>query len=217
VPNVDFSVMRHSMVASQLRTNSVTDVRVVAAMDLVAREDFVPAALRALAYVDRPLSLSGARALNPPLATARLLCEATVRKDDRVLLVGAATGYAAAVLSDLVASVVALEEDDALIAHAKGALSGYANVELVEGPLAQGWPAGAPFDVIIFDGAIEHLPAQLSGQLAGDGRLVAVMIDSGVTRLALGRRAGDGFGLFPIADVEAAVLPGFAMPKTFKF
>jgi protein-L-isoaspartate(D-aspartate) O-methyltransferase len=217
VPNVDFSVMRHSMVESQLRTNSVTDARVVAAMDRVAREDFVPSALRALAYVDRPLALSGGRTLNPPLATARLLCEATLRKEDRVLLVGAATGYTAAILSELVANVVVLEEDEALATDATANLSGMANVELVAGPLSQGWAALAPYDVILIDGAIEHLPAQLSEQLSGDGRLVTAILDSGVTRLALGRRAGDGFGLFPVADVEAAVLPGFSVPKSFKF
>jgi protein-L-isoaspartate(D-aspartate) O-methyltransferase len=217
VPNVDFSVMRHSMVESQLRTNSVTDSRVVAAMDRVAREDFVPAELRTLAYVDRPLALSAGRALNPPLATARLLCEAALRKDDRVLLVGAATGYTAAVLSGLVSTVVALEEDGALVAHAKAALSGFANVDVVTGSLSQGWAESAPYDVIMIDGAIEHVPAQLSGQIADDGRFVTGLIDAGVTRLALGRRAGDGFGLFPVADLEAAVLPGFAVPKTFKF
>jgi protein-L-isoaspartate(D-aspartate) O-methyltransferase len=217
VIKMDFADMRRAMVESQLRTNSVTDVRVTAAMDRVAREDFVPAELRAVAYVDRPLPLSTGRTLNPPLATARLLNEAVIGKDDKVLLVGAATGYAAAVLGQLAGVVIALEVDQTLVGLAQQNLVAMNNVEVVSGALELGWSAGAPYDIIIVDGAIAQVPVALSSQLAENGRLVTGIVDSGVTRLAYGRRVHDGFGLIPITDAEAVVLPGFDVPKTFSF
>ena len=176
-----------------------------------------PKRIARVAYIDRPLSVAEGRALNPPLATARMLNEAAIEMTDKVLLVGAATGYTAAVLAELAGQVVALEQDAALSANAARNLADVSNVTLVSGPLAAGWAADAPYDLIVIDGAVEQIPASLSAQLGADGRLVAGMIDAGVTRLVYGRRAGDGFGLFPIIDAEAAVLPGFEATKSFSF
>ena len=212
----DFDAMRHAMVVSQLRTSAVSDVRVVTAMGDVPREGFVPATQAAVAYRDAPLPLPGARAINPPLITGRLLTAAELLPTDRVLLVGAAMGYAAAVLARLAASVVALEEDATLAAAARDAIAD-ASVEVVEGPLNAGWAQGAPYDVIVIDGAIETVPQAIVNQLAPGGRLTTGIVDRGVTRLALGRRTEGGFGLVDFADLGCIELPGFAKPKTFQF
>jgi protein-L-isoaspartate(D-aspartate) O-methyltransferase len=209
-----FEAMRRAMVESQLRTTGVNDPRVIAAMAAVPRERFVPEARRALAYMDRPVALGGGRELNLPEATGRLLTAAQVARRDRVLLVGAATGYTAALLRELAGHVVALEEDARLAAVARGLLQG---VELVEGPLHLGWSAGAPYDLVFVDGRIEHVPDALVDQLAEGGRLAAAVHEKGATRLGLGRKAGVGFGMDLFADCEASPLPGFAKPKTFVF
>jgi protein-L-isoaspartate(D-aspartate) O-methyltransferase len=206
---------RAAMVVSQLRTSGVSDARVVAAMAQVEREKFLPESQRALAYRDRSLPLGNGRSQNPPLATGLLLTEARLQPTDKVLVVGAAGGYAAAVAAQLAAKVVAVEVDPALAAAARSALEGQA--ELVEGPLADGHAAGAPYDVLIIDGAVEELPAALAAQVAPGGRIVAGLIDRGVTRLASGLRSEGGFGLNPFADIETAVLPGFEKPLGFKF
>jgi protein-L-isoaspartate(D-aspartate) O-methyltransferase len=212
-----FEAMRHSMVASQLRTNAVNDPRVVEAMAKVPREAFLPPEHRAIAYRDTLLPLAGGRRHNSPLATGRLLTEARVQPSDRVLLVGAAGGYAAAVLALLAKSVVALEEEDSLVAIARGGLAGEANVELVQGPLNAGWPAGAPYDLLVIDGAVEHVPDALVQQVTTGGRIVTGIVDRGITRLAKGRRSEGGFGLADFVDIECAELPGFRRLRTFQF
>lgn len=207
----DFDQMRCAMVDSQLRTNSVTDPRLVAVLSEVPRERFVPDALRAGAYTDRSVPLGGGRHLNPPLATARMIAEADPAPGDRVLVIGSATGYAAAVLVALTASVTALEEDAAL------APVPTPGVTFVSGPLAEGWAAGAPYDLILIDGAVESVPKAIVDQLADGGRLATGIVERGVTRLAIGRRTGGGFGLVTVIDAEAVTLPGFSPPPAFIF
>lgn len=212
----NFEHMRRAMVASQLRTTGVNDPRVVAAMGEVPRERFVPRDKVPIAYADALVPLTGGRALNSPMSLGRLLTQAAPRESDHCLVVGAATGYAAAVLARLTRSVVAVEEDRELAASAREALAGTA-VELVEGPLAGGHAERAPYDLILIDGAVEHVPDALVGQLAESGRLAAAILDDGVARLSLGRRAGGAFGTVAFADVATAVLPGFTRPKPFTF
>ena len=206
----NFSSMRAAMVESQLRTSDVDDPRVIAAMARVPREDFVPAERRAMAYVDRSIPLAGGRALNPPLATGRLLKEAQVEQGDRVLLIGAATGYSAALLSALGAKVtaVAVEEGPQLTAE---------NVVIVRGPLAAGAPDGAPYDILFIDGAVEQVPAALIAQLADGARVVTGLVERGVTRLCSGRVVSGVLGLVSLTDLEMVVLPGFAAPERFVF
>lgn len=212
-----FDAMRNAMVASQLRTNAVNDPRVVEAMRDIARENYLPEAHRAIAYRDTLLPLTATRRHNSPLATGRLITEARIAATDRVLLIGAAGGYAAAVLGRLAASVTAVEEDESLASLATTALAGQGNVSLVRGPLNAGSPANGPYDVLIIDGAVEHVPDTLVAQLRPGARVTTGIADRGVTRLASGRRTDGGFGLLDFADIECAVLPGFAAPKTFKF
>src|SRR4051812_29835559 len=144
----NFEHMRRAMIASQLRTTGTNDPRVLAAMGEVARERFVPEGRLPLAYADALVPLKPGRDLNPPMALGRLLTQASPREGEKALLVGAASGYAAAVLEKLVGALVAVEEDAELAAQAKAALAG-TSVELIEGPLAKGWPKGAPYDFIL--------------------------------------------------------------------
>ena len=211
-----FEPMRRAMVASQLRTTGVNDPRVIAAMGEVARERFVPAERSALAYADATVPLADGRALNPPMVLGRLLTEAQLQGDERALVIAAGTGYAAAVLARLVGSVTAVEEDKALTAFAREALADTA-VTLVEGPLAEGWAAGAPYDFILIDGAVEYLPQAIIDQAADGARIGLALLDRGVTRLAMGRVVAGAFGLSTFADAAVAILPGFGQPRGFTF
>jgi protein-L-isoaspartate(D-aspartate) O-methyltransferase len=211
-----FEPMRRAMVASQLRTTGVNDPRVVGTMGEVARERFVPVERSALAYADAIVPLADGRALNPPMALGRLLTEAQLRGHERALVIGAGTGYAAAVLARLVGSVTALEEDAALAATAREALADTA-VTLVQGPLAQGWNAGAPYDFILIDGAVDVVPQPIVDQAADGGRIGLALLDRGVTRLAMGWVAGGAVGFVPFADAAVAILPGFEKPRGFTF
>lgn len=213
----NFDAMRHAMVASQLRTTAVSDQRVVAQMARVPREAFVPEALRPVAYRDGTIDLGQGRAVNLPMATGRLLTEAYLEANDRVLLIGAATGYTAALLAGIVAQVVAVEENADLLAAARTALAADAKVKLVDAPLTAGNPADAPYDVLVIDGAVEEIPAVLIEQVRIDGRIVTGLVDKGVTRLASGRRTEGGHGVRPFADAECTILPGFARPRAFQF
>ena len=212
----NYDHMRRAMIANLLRTTGTNDPRVLAAFGEVARERFVPRDKVALAYADALVPLKPGRDLNNPLALGRLLTEAAPREGERALVIGAATGYAAAVLSQLVGSVVAVEEDEELAAFARQALAGY-RVTLVEAPLADGHAAGGPYDLILVDAAIEVVPDAFVEQLAELGRLVTGTVDRGVTRLSIGRKSGDAFGIASFSDAAAAVLPGFAKPKAFTF
>lgn len=212
----NFDHMRRAMIASQLRTTGTNDPRVLAAMGEVPRERFVPAARASLAYADALVPLKPGRDFNSPMALGRLLTEAAPRPGERTLVVAAATGYAAAVLVRLAGSVVALEEDAELAAEARSNLEG-SGITLVEGPLADGCPEKGPYDLILIDGAVEGVPDSLVAQLADGGRLASGLLENSVTRLAIGRRAGEGFGMAAFADAAAAILPGFAKPRAFKF
>lgn len=211
-----FEPMRRAMVASQLRTTGVNDPRVIAAMGEVERERFVPAERGAIAYADAMVPLGHGRQLNPPMALGRMLTEARLRGDERALVIGAASGYSAAVLSRLVASVTALEEVPELAAAARDAL-GETGAELVEGPLTGGYPAGAPYDFVLIDGAVGEIPQAIVDQVADGGEVALALIDRGVTRLGIGRVVAGTFGVTTYADAAAAVLPGFEEPRTFSF
>jgi len=226
---VDFQAARRAMVDGQIRTSDVTDLRLIAAMLDIPREAFVLPSLAALAYADRDLPLDGdgeivaggrsPRLLARPMVQARLIQAADLEPQDRILVVGAGTGYSAAIVSRLAANVTALEQDPKLAARARAVLSEHAiaSVTVVEGPLAQGWPAASPYDVIIFDGGVEWIPEVFFGQLASVGRLVAVVIAGMVGKGMLFRSErgqASGRALF---DAMAPVLPGFKIAPTFVF
>jgi protein-L-isoaspartate(D-aspartate) O-methyltransferase len=213
----NYKAMRRAMVESQLRTSDVNDPVILEAILAEPREIYVPEEKRSAAYIDRAVPLANGRALNPPLATTRLLVEAAPQAGEKVLLVGAATGYAAALLARLGCEVVAIEEDEALVAHAKAALNGRAGVQLEAAPLSKGWDKNAPYDLLFVDGAVEELGEDLISQIRVDGRVVFARVEHGITRLCVGTRTAGGFGARAFADWEAVTLPGFARPKSFTF
>jgi protein-L-isoaspartate(D-aspartate) O-methyltransferase len=221
----DFVAARRTMVDGQVRTSDVTDLRIIGAMLEIPRERFVPEMQSALAYLDRDIEVTpgkrekDARCLLKPMVLAKLIQAAEVRKMDRVLDVGCATGYSSALLARLAASVVALEEDGALAQAAGQNLKslGVMNVSVVTGPLNEGWQAGTPFDVIVLNGAAENIPKALSRQLKEGGRLVAIEGRAPATRGMLYRRVGSDVSRWPIFDAGAPVLPGFALPPAFVF
>jgi protein-L-isoaspartate(D-aspartate) O-methyltransferase len=211
-----FEPMRRAMVASQLRTTGVNDPRVVAAMGDVARERFVPADRVALAYADALVPIAPGRALNPPMVLGRMLTEAHLTGTERALVIGAGTGYSAALLARLVGSVVAVEEDPALAAFARDALAS-TGVTIFEGPLTEGHAEGAPYDFILIDGAVEQVPQAIVDQVADGGEIALALADGGVTRLAVGRVVAGAFGTTVFADAATAILPGFSKARGFSF
>lgn len=213
----DFAAARRHMIESQLRPSDVSDPVVIAAMAVTPREDFIPASHRAIAYIDRAVPLGGGRVLNPALSTGLLLTRAELSSDDKVLLIGSGCGYMAALLAGIVSHVVAVEQDRALVEQARARLDGLANVTTVESALVEGHAAGAPYSLILIDGAAEMVPDALVAQLADGGRLLTGLDEAGVTRLAAGRRQGGAFALVPFADTDIAPLAAFARPKSYSF
>jgi len=214
---VDFSLLRKNMVESQVRTSDVTDRRLLRAMLDLPREVFVPEPLRPLAYSGEGVTLGKERALPPPMTTAKLIQLAAIEPTDTVLEIGCATGYGTALLAHLAATVTGLDSDAALTAAAKAnvAAVGLTNDDIETGPLADAWPAGAPYDVIVVSGAIPEVPAIYRAQLRDGGRLVAVIADGPVGRAMLFERQGDGWGSRFGFNASAPMLPGFARKPVF--
>jgi protein-L-isoaspartate(D-aspartate) O-methyltransferase len=211
-PIPDFAAAREAMIESQLRPQGVADPAVLAAMGRVPREQFVPGDNRPLAYVDRAIPLNHSRFLAAPAVLGQLLTQMMPERGQRALVVGAGTGYSASVLAAIGLHVIALESDTSLAAAARDQ-----GIDAVEGPLEAGWRAGAPYDQILFDGAVEVVPDEIIAQLADGGRLGVPLIESGITRLAVGRKAGGAFGTLSFGDAGVPALPGFSRPKAFTF
>ncbi len=221
-PGQDFAQARDHMVDGQVRPNKVIDPRVIRAMRSLPRERFLPPHLSAMAYLDGDVKLPGGRALMEPMVIARLAQLARVRDGERVLVVAAGPGYGAAILAACGGQVTALEEDEALLAAARAVLPTVApGVRIQAGPLTHGWPAGAPWDVVMIEGAVRAIPDSLGLQVRRDGgRLVTVLAE----------RAGAGHGVLaehsgaagvlraqPMFDCATPLLPPFAARPAFQF
>lgn len=193
-PGTDLAAARRAMIDSQLRTSGVNDPAVLEAFARVPREDHVPAAARAHAYIDRAIPLGDGHALAAPLFHGRMLVEAGLQAADTVLVVSGGSGYLAALLDGLVAKVTTISAADAAAGKAKGAYS-----------------------LVLIDGAIEVLPDALATRLEDAGRLVTGLVERGVTRLATGRKAAGAAALLPLAEMGIPVLAEFAAPKRWSF
>ena len=211
---------RNTMVDCQVRPNHVSDTRVTVAMRSLPREAFAPsgASTAAIAYGDADIPLGQGRYLFNPLLTARLAQTALSGNPAHALVLGAGSGYLAAVLSAAGVNVVALEEEARLDT---GALELYApRVGTARGNLAAGWPAGGPYDVIVLEGAVPEIPAILAAQLTPGGRVVAVLADSGtdgIGRAVLAEPAGKGYAVRRLFDCTARLLPQFRVAPAFSF
>lgn len=221
----DFKLERINMVESQIRPNAVTNPDLLAALLETPRELFVPPALRSLAYLDGVLRVENAREhrqarhLLSPMVFAKLAQLADIRPSDRILDIGGATGYSAAILAKLGASVVALENDAGLTAVAKEALAnaGVKNVSFVMGPLEAGAPESAPFDVIFLNGRVGPLPESLLAQLAEGGRLVAIMGNDTAAKATRVSKIDSRIHQRTAFDASAPILPGFEPKSAFIF
>jgi len=218
----DYLQSRKRMVDNQLRTNDVTDHRILDAMEWVPREQFVLPSKRPVAYIDEEVAISDAapgRRLMRPHVFGKLLQLAQIKPDNVVLLIGGGTGYSSAVLSRLAASVVAVEENANLVAAATENLMtlGIDNAAVIEGALVEGCASEGPYDVIVVDGAVENVPEAILAQLKPDGRLVTVegqggaasaMVYQGSDTVVSGR-----FGF----NASVSLLPGFSGKAEFVF
>lgn len=205
------------MIDSQLRTSGVSASWVLAAMGTEPREEFVPAAAKDIAYMDRQIPLASGRALNPPMATGLMLQQADVAASDDVLVIGGGTGYSAKLLAKRASRVVMVEQDTTLIAIAKANLASIGNVTVIEGALNEGAAGHGPYSLILIDGAIEELPKAVLAQLADGGRIMTGLIDGAVTRIAMGVKRADAVALRPFSDCSVAKLPGFEHAAEFVF
>ena len=211
-PIPDYSAARAAMVENQLRPVGVTDPAVLDAMGTIPREAFLPSETRPLAYVDRAVLMGDRRFIPAPAVLGSLLSQMLCVRGQRALVVGAGTGYSAAVLAAMGLAVTALESSPELAAQARDN-----GIEVVEGPLEAGCKKAAPFDQILIDGAVEYIPDAIVDQLANGGRLGTALVDRGITRLIVGRKAGGAFGYLSLSDAGVPALPGFARPRAFTF
>ncbi|MEO5599089.1 MAG: protein-L-isoaspartate O-methyltransferase [Novosphingobium sp.] len=184
---------RRAMIDCQLRVSGVNDPAVLAAMDAVAREEFVPASIKANAYIDRAVPLGEGHFLPAPLVQGRMLVEAVVQPGEKVLVVSAC-GYLGALVT------------------AMGALA-----TTISPATAATRKQGGPYDLILIDGAVEQLPSSIAAMLADNGRVVTGLNERGVTRLSTGRKAAGTVTLLPLADIGMPVLAEFAAPNRWSF
>ena len=213
-PSPDIAAARAARIDSQMRPQGVSDGIVLEAMGKVRREDFLPPETRPLAYVDRAVSMGAGRFLPAPAVLGMLLAQMMPVAGQRALVIGAGTGYSAAVLTAIGLDVVALESSESLIARASEI--GGARL-FVQGPLEEGHRQGAPYDQILIDGAVEYVPDAIVDQLASGGRLGTALLDRGIARLIVGRKAAGAFGYLSLTDAGVPALPGFTRPPAFTF
>lgn len=218
---LDFEVARRHMVESQILPNRVTDPDLIDAIAETPRETFVPEHLRSLAYCDEALEVAEGRHLMEPMVAARLLQSVEADKTDVALLIGASTGYLAAILSRIVDTVVVVEENKDLAAGAIKSLDELAidNAVIMDGPLNAGYPNQAPYDVIVFDGAVPMVPESIATQLGEGGRLVAITGGSnGIPgRAMLTTRFHGALSTRHVFDAGTPSLPGFEQTSGFTF
>jgi len=223
LPILDYASARDHMVDCQVRPDKVVDPRLIRAMRTIPRERFVPAALAGLAYIDEDVRLPRGRVLMEPRVLARLVQAARVRAGERVLVVGAGSGYGAAVLAACGAQVTALEEDEELLAIARAVLPVEAPTVVLKAGRLQDGLAG-PWDLIMIEGAVSEIPAAIGATLNHQGgRLVTVLAKSGgMGKGVLAEPINPGspdvvLRAQPQFDCATPLLPAFVPAPEFQF
>lgn len=219
---MDINQARFNMIEQQIRPWEVLDPQVLALLSSVRREDFVPLAHQALAFVDMEIPLGAApnQVMLAPRVQARLLQDLAVQKTDKVLDIGTGSGFMAALLAHQAASVLSLEIDPALAAQAQANLqkTGVTNVLVRTADGSQGAATDGPFDVILLSGSVAEVPAALLQQLNVGGRLAAIVGDEPMMRATLiTRTSTNSWTTTEPWDCNAPRLSGFAEPSRFKF
>ena len=217
----EFATVRHNMVESQLRTNKVTNRRLIDAMDIVPRELFVPKPLAGVAYIDEDIMIAPGRYLMEPLVLARLLQAAEVSDQDVALDIACGTGYSSAVLGRLAGTVVGLEPDLNLAERASRILSetGGDNIIIVPGSVEEGYSRQGPYDVILLNGGVPFVPPPLMAQLAEGGRIVAVVrgVNEALGRATLWFKIHGEISHRVLFDASVPLLPGIEIETAFEF
>ncbi len=213
----ELQASRAHMVDSQVRPNQVNDGRVIAAMRELPREAFAPAGTNA--YADMDIALGGGRYLLAPMVIARMAQVALTAHPQKILVIGAGSGYGAALLAASGATVMALEDEARLDT---GALAKYAPaVVRVSGPLAKGWAAAAPYDCIFVEGAMAEIPRDLAAQLGKPGRIVGILAQTSAPRglgaIVVAEPGLEGFASRRLFDCTARILPAFQPAAVFEF
>ncbi|MSU89755.1 methyltransferase domain-containing protein [Rhodobacteraceae bacterium 2CG4] len=215
----DYAAARTIMVDSQVRPSDVTRYPIIEAMLAVPREEFVPAALKPVAYAGAHVPLSGNRVVLDPRVFSKIIDALEVGPRDLVLDVGCGLGYSTAVISRLAEAVIAVEEIPEMAAEAAETLAaqGADNAVVTEGPLAGGDPSHGPYDVIVLEGGVEQLPEALPAQLKDGGRIAMIHIEGTAGRARIGFKTGGRIAWRYIFDATAPVLEGFEATPGFKF
>jgi protein-L-isoaspartate(D-aspartate) O-methyltransferase len=210
----DTALQRKNMVESQIRPSDVTDRRITAAMTIVPRERFLPASLTAFAYSDESLLVKPGREVLPPRVLAKLIQLAEITATDKVLVISE-SGYAAAVVAQMAAEVVALlpGADDATFAGNAFRDVGLTNAVAVSGPAAAGWSAGAPYEVVLIEGGIQQVPDEIKSQLQEKGRLVAVATNDRIGRGVVLLKHSGTLARRDAFQAAAITLSGFTEPR----
>lgn len=211
---------RFNMIEQQIRPWDVLDQGVLSLLAVVKREDFVPPAYKALAFVDTEVPLPHGQFMLAPKVEARLLQELDVRKHERVLEVGAGSGHMAALLGHKAQQVITLETIPELAETARANLqrAGVMNVSVRQADGSRGLPDEAPFDVILLSGSVAEVPPSLLAQLKVGGRLAAIVGQQPIMRATLFTRGSEhGFSSVELFDTVAPRLTGFDEPPRFRF
>lgn len=213
----DYAARRTMMVDTQIRPSDVTKFPIIDAMLSVPREDFVPSDKIEAAYVGDNVSLGGSRVVLEPRTLAKMLDALDITRDELVMDLGCGLGYSSAVIAQMAAAVVAVEEDEALAEDAQAALSqaGADNVILHTGTLADGAAAHGPYDVIVLEGAVEHMPDAILAQLKDGGRIAALFAEGELGVVRVGYKIDGDMNWRFAFNAGAPVLPGFERHRAF--
>jgi protein-L-isoaspartate(D-aspartate) O-methyltransferase len=217
---MNIELARFNMIEQQIRPWDVLNLGVLELLAVVKREDFVPPEHRGMAFVDTEVPLPGGQCMLAPKVEARLLQELAVHKHERVLEIGAGSGYMAALLAHKAQQVTTLEIDAGLAAFAAANLkrAGVTNVTVAHADASKTLPADGPFDVIVLSGSVAEVPEALLAQLKVGGRLTAIVGEEPVMRAVLIKRSADqGLARSVLFDTVAQRLQGFAEPSRFHF
>jgi protein-L-isoaspartate(D-aspartate) O-methyltransferase len=219
-PGIDIEQARFNMIEQQIRPWEVLDQHVLELLALVQRELFVPAAHRALAFVDMEIPLPCGQFMLAPKVEARLLQDLALQKSEKVLEVGAGSGHMAALLARRAQSVLTLDihAELAQLARANLLRAGIHNAQVRQADGSQGAPAEGPFDAIVLSGSVAQAPQHLLAQLKVGGRLSAILGDEPVMRATIWYRTGDtSFETRQRWDTMAPRLLNFPEPARFHF